>query len=790
MMRNILYINLIIILFCGQTIAQGKIQGKVLEKVDVPASFATVALVSLKDSSIIKGIIADEKGDYLFVNVVSGGYIITVSTMGFKKYFSKIIQLEEVDITLPDIFLQEESQLLKEVVVKGEVPAVEKQLGKLTINVNSIIFKTANNAIDILNRSPGIMVDKDGAISIKGNANPKLMIDGKSVSEIDIKSLSSRDIEKIEIISNPGAKYEGDSKGVINIILKRDKALGLSGNANIDYELKRYNQYEAGLSLTHKSKKVVVFGRLGYFSYKLVNDFVLKRKTDAGIFEQTSSFLLTPHGYNLRLGAEYTINPNQTLGFIIRGFEHPFGTINEGLALITEANRKYNINTLSTIDRTNQGVSMNGNYRAFFDKDKKKELTANLNYSTFKNSGDQTLESKFIFDENKTNRSVLQNVSRFSTEIKNINIDYSDVLSENTKLEFGAKNSWINTQNSLSFDTLRNDIFVKDALRSNQFIYDENILGLYGTLTQKWGKHKIEAGLRYEGTATKGNSVTISKINERSYNNFLPSFQYEYGIDDDNSLSFTYASKLTRPTFESLNPFALFIDKYTYIEGNPALLPEKVNSFELALSHRNTAYTLSYTRNTDIITQLPQRLPDGNTYKYTMLNIDEGNTFSADATLPFSIKEWWKLQNYVQVAFEQYKSNYLSNQFDNKRFSYYLKTTSVFKLPKGITLDLSFYYQSPSIQAFYRTNALYELSGGIQKNVFKNLGSLTLTFSDILYSYRNYNSVIYQNIELEQTQRRNTQGIKLSFNYRIGKSIYKHKGKKTGSAEEENRANN
>jgi hypothetical protein len=789
-MRKILYILLVIVLFYEKSFAQGKIQGKVLERTDVPASFATVALLSAKDSTHIKGIIADENGIYVFNYITAGSYLVTVSTMGFKKYFSTLISMEDANIILPDILLQEESQLLKEVVVKGEIPAVEKQLGKLIVNVNSIIFKTANSAIDILNRSPGIMVDKDGVISIKGNTNPKLMIDSKPASEIDVKSLSSTDIEKIEIISNPGAKYEGDSKGIINIILKRNKALGLSGNANIDYELKRYNQYEAGLSLAHKAKKMVVFGRLGYFSYKLVNDFILKRKIDAGVFEQNSSFLLTPHGYNLRLGADYSISLNQTIGIIVRNFEHPYETLNEGLALISETNRKYNIKTLSDIGRVNQGTSINSNYKAFFDKEKKKELTVNFNYSTFKNSGDQTLESKFIFDENKSSRSVLQNVSRFSTEIKNINIDYSDVINENTKLEFGAKHSWINTQNSLSFDTLRNDIFVRDILRSNQFIYNENILGLYGILTQKWGKHKVEAGLRYEGTITKGNSVTLSIINERSYNNLLPSLQYEYNLNDDNSLSFTYASKITRPTFESLNPFTLFIDKYTYIEGNPTLFPEKVNSFELAYNHKNIGYTLSYIRNTDIITQLPQRLTDGNTYKYTMLNIDEGNTISADINLPFSVKEWWKLQNFFQVAFEQYKSNYLSNQFDNRRFSYYLRTTNVFKLSKGVTLDFSFYYQSPNIQSFYRSNAMYELSGGIQKSILKELGSLTLTFSDILYTYRNYNSVVYQNIELEQTQRRNTQGVKISFSYKIGKSNYKYKSKKTGSSEEENRANN
>lgn len=791
-MKNILYISILLLLLSEYVNGQGKIQGTIYEKTNVPASFATVALLSAKDSAIVKGSISEENGSFSFDNVITGSYFVTITTMGFKKYFSENINIlaSDKETSIAPIYLKEDIKVLDEIVVKADVPAVEKQLGKLIINTNSIVFKTANNAIDILSRSPGIMVDKDGLISIKGAISPKLMIDGKVVSEVDIKTLVATDIEKIEIISNAGARYDAESKGVINIILKKDKTLGLNGNANLSYEFKRFNQYEGGVGLTYKTPKVAYFGRIGYFSYKLVNDFLLKRTTGAGIFEQNSSLLLTPHGYHFRAGADYYITSKQTLGFIARGFEHPYGTINEGLAIVSESIRKYNIATYSDIDRRNQGMSYNVNYKAFFDDARKKDLTIDFNYAGFKNSGDQILQSQTYLAENDIRKSLLQNVSRFSTNIKSVNADYSHSITDDSKFEIGTKNSWINTENGITIDTLNDNTLVRDSQKSNQFIYDESILAAYGVFTQKWGKSKIEAGLRFEKTTTKGNSITVSKINERSYQNFLPSMQYEYTINDDNSLTLTYASKITRPSFEALNPFTLFIDKYTYIEGNPNLLPEKVNSVEFAYSHKNSSYSLSYYRNTDIIVQLPQKLPDGNTYKYTMMNVDEGNTFAVDANLPISIKDWWKVQNYVQLAYEQYKSNYLTGSFDNKRFSYYLKTTSVFKLPKGITFDLSFYFQSPSIQSFYRTNSVYELSGGFQKSILNDRGGLTLTFSDIFYTYRSFNSVSYLNIDLEQTQRRNTQGVKLSFNYKFGSSTFKQRSKRNGSADEENRANN
>lgn len=771
------------------------IEGKALDPEGKPVEFANVILHASADSSFVKGVVTDSSGRFIIYlgQTTKNKFFLSISFIGFKKYFSPEILLNETNpkINLGAISLISDEKVLQEVVVKGERPAVEKQLGKLIINVSNSFFNTSSNAFDVLNHSPGVIVDKDGGISIRGKNNPQLMIDGKPATNADVKSLSSADIEKIEIISNAGARYDAESKGVINVILKRDKTLGISGNANAEYEYKRFSQYGTGLSLTYKTPKIAYFGRGSYFSYKVQNDFILKRTTDLGVFDQVSSLIMDPHGYHFRVGADYFLSPRQTLGVLVRGFEHPYGTVNTGQAIVTETDRQYKINTLSNIDRTNQGLSYNLNYKGFLDEAKKGELVADLNYATFKNSGNQMLESRTFFQESSSgNLSSLQNVSRFSTTIKSFNIDYSKSITENTKFEVGTKNSWIKTENYLKIDTLANGLWINDELRSNEFIYNENIFAVYGMITQKIGKGKVEAGLRFEKTSTKGNSVTINKINERTYDRLLPSIQYEYNINEDNTLSFAYAMKLTRPSFEALNPFTLFIDKYTYIEGNPSLLPENVSSYELSFAHKDWSATLAYSRQTDIITQLPQRVGTGNTYKYTMLNLDKGEAYSLDFNLPLNLTSWWKIQGYFQLAYERYTSRYLTSTFDNERVSYYLKTSSVFKLPKGITFDLSFYYQSPSIAGFYRTKDVYELSGGFQKNVIKDRGSLSLTFSDILYSFRSYNIANYLDINLEQNQKRNTQGARLNFTYKFGKSVFKQKPKKISSSDEENRVGN
>lgn len=804
-------IILVFIVLAGRVLVQAQVladsssttlTGKVFDDKRHAIEFATVMLLAA-DSSFIKGAITDTTGTFELVGIRAGQYFVKISNMGSKAFISSILEVKNgsSSLSIGEFILESEARNLQEVVVKGERPLLEREYGKLIVNVaNSAVFKTSTNAIDVLKRSPSLIVDPSGGISIKGLYAPLVMLDGRPqpLSAEELRNIPASDIEKVEIVSNASARFEGEIRAVINIKLKRDKNLGWTGVAYGGFNQNRhFSGYEAGISATYKTRQWTYFGVM---SHRNDNDF-LNMSGFRRIGQGNNYTLMTPNAFihydskpvTYRVGADYQINSKNTIGIIAKGVFRNRTDLSDNLThLDTYAQNiitaRQNIQTLNQNTIKGPTRSVNLNYRGTLSP-KNNQLTVDLDYGKYSRTENQDIQNRFLNNDNSnvisTSRLMGDGTSELS--IRSIRADYTHPLSKTLQLAAGTKLSWVNSDDALRYDTLALGGWGYDASKSNRFRYNEQISAAYVILGKEWKKFTIEAGLRLEHTQTRGNSLTLSSVVDRSYLRWLPSFQASYRIDDNQNISLGYARKLTRPSFSDLNPFTFYTDPFTYIEGNPFLLPTMRNTAELSYSYKNFNAGLSYVHDTDIIVQMPIQDDATKIIRYTRINLNTQNVFNIDLSLPVKITKFWSLQNNLLIMHRQVASSFLTGQFDNRIWTYYYGGGQYFSLKNNCTIELSYYYQGPSADQFYRVKSYGVVSLGVQKSFWANKLTAQLNFNDLFNTYREAFYGQFLNVDVNTLQTRNVQNFSMRLTYKFGKSTFKRRNRTNGSAEEESR---
>lgn len=803
-MKSTLLTLTLLISFLQINVAQtAALRGRVLDGRQQPVEYATIALLSAADSNFVKGTLTDTMGRFTLPALPADSFRVHITAVGLAPLTTQPVSLltDEVDVGV--LTLQTTSQLLGEVIVKGERPVVERSLGKLVLNVTNSFFKTAANALDVLRRAPGLLVSQDGTISIKGQYAPVVYIDGKQqpLTADELRGLQTGDIDQIEVITNASAQFDGETRAVINIKLKRDKTLGGKASLYGGYrQNQRYNGGEGGGSGTYKTKKWAYYGRLGY---SLSNNFLtgLSRRTvDADssqtVFAGSSLLKWASRPLSYQFSADFTPAKNQQIGIFVKG-----ATNNQTDRLINnsvrfDSNRSTAsatqtlLNTYDLDQTQSDNVAIDLNYKGTLSQ-RGDQLSAFADYARYKTAKTQNFRNDFLTIDQQPVRPPLVLLGQFpsSTLIRSLRVDYVYPLGKTGKLEAGAKLTRTNTDNELRYDTLAGDSFVRDPSRSNRFRYEEQILAGYGQFSQEWGKTQLEAGLRVEDTRSTGNSLTLNNVVKRHYFRWLPSMKVQYKLGDKDVLSMSYSRKLSRPSFYELNPFTLYLDPYSFTEGNPFLLPTTYTTADLTYQHGDWTFSLNYRRTRDAIVQLPFQDDQTRILRYTRVNLDGQQSAWADVSATQTLTKGWKMQHYANIGYGQTVSTYAPGQLINTgSWSAYLNGTHNFTLPNGFSLELSYYYSSPQVSYIYRTKSSGTVSLGLQKTVLAGRGNLQLNVDDIFNTYREYFTSQYGNLDVSTLQKRNSRQATLRFTYQFGKSTFNRANRSSGSAEEEGRA--
>ncbi|SDH28999.1 outer membrane beta-barrel family protein [Chitinophaga filiformis] len=789
----------------AQNINRGEISGILVDEKANKRNNVDLSLLLAKDSSISKIGVTDETGHFQFENVPYGNYYIAVMEGGMRKIVSDVLMISEgnpthTGMTLKSAVLQRE---LSGVTVIAQKPLIERKLDRIILNVENSPLAAGNSALEVIGRAPGVSVDNEGLIRLKGKQGVNVLIDGKSTylapSDLAnmLRATDGSNIQSVEIITNPSAKYDATgSSGIINIKLKKNKSYGVSGSLIVGSGYGNYYKGNTGISFNYRNKKVSFFATYNYLYNKRNRDMNVNRANETA--EETTYFLQNSRtirelsNNNFKTGIDYSISPKSTVGFMFTGYANNTKTKGGATTFMFRdpASRDTLITDLSDGQSRFRNYAFNLNYKTRFDS-LGRELTVDLDYSKFNNKDlfhyDNHTEE--YVSKRKIDSFFLQNTTPASIEVRSAKADYVHPFINGLRMELGVKAALVRTDNNLVADSLVNNAWTPTN-RSNRFVYDENVYAGYLNLNKEFKNTKIQAGLRVEKTHSKGNSITLSKVVSRDYLNLFPTLYIGQKLGKDHELTFSYGRRINRPNYEDLNPFIYFVDRYTLREGNPFLNPQYSDQASLSYVLKDTySATLAASRTNDVIT--PVLLTDTiNKILYqTNQNLAKELELNLNFGIPVQIAKWWTMSNDITIFYLKYKTpELLGSPLDIGKKGLFVNSANSFVISKRIQAELVADYKSPFVYGtveFFKPQFYMDM--GINYSLLQKRANLKVALSDILNTQEQHLRSVIPAVNYSIKQKNETRVVRVTFTYRFGRKEVKAVKSRNSNVEEETR---
>ncbi|MDB5224128.1 MAG: TonB-dependent receptor [Chitinophagaceae bacterium] len=793
----------------------GKISGNIIDGGDQKIiDAATISLLKAKDSSLVKLSLTDKEGHFSFENVKIGNYLIMASSIGHRKvYSSPVSVIEGANLSVGTLQLVTQTTTLQTVAVDTKKPFIERQIDKTIVNVDALISNAGSTALEVLEKSPGVSVDKDGNISLKGKQGVIIMMDGKpaylSGAQLTnlLKSMPSSAIEQIEIMTNPSAKYDASgNSGIINLRTRKNKMIGFNGSNSTNYSQGVLPRFSNSINLNYRKGKINLFGNYNYSYRSSFEKLSLNRnfinsttKEIETIFEQSSYMKSEGQGHNAKAGMDFYATDKTTFGIVLSGYINSRTNTGENTTYLKDKNNvvDYILNATNNEKNKYSNFGTNFNLRHIFDSTKK-EITADLDYRTYTQSTNQFFTNNYLnadFTKRKNSTELRGNLPS-DVKIYSAKVDYTMPLKKGAKLEAGLKTSYVNTDNDARYDSNTVNGWVVDNGKTNHFIYKENINSGYinfnRQINKKWG---VQAGLRVENTiatghqfGTPGSLINVDSSFKLNYTNLFPTVYLSYQANKNNNFNLNFGRRIDRPSYQDLNPFYYFLDEFTYKKGNTLLKPQFTNSVEFSHTYKNfLTTTLNYSRTEDaFIDALDQITTERKTFLSTK-NIGTKQNMGIAVSANFPVNKIWSTNIYANVFTNKYYGVLNTGILDVSATAFMTNINNQFKFKKGWSAELSGFYRSKGLEGQLVANAMWQVTSGVQKQVLKNKGTVRFFVSDIFNSQNFSGSVKYQDIDVHIRNSGDRRRASLTFTYRFGKPIQNQPRKKSGGLDEESR---
>ncbi|MGI4737613.1 MAG: outer membrane beta-barrel protein [Janthinobacterium lividum] len=769
----------------------GSVTGQVRDERQQPLSFATVLLQSLPDTTAGRATQAGADGRYAFAGVGKGRYQLVASMLGYRRYCSAPFELTDArpGAQLPVAQLLPAARQLQGVQVTGQKPLLEMQGGKLVVNVAASPSAAGGTALEALQKVPGLVL-MGNRLSLAGREGVSILVDGRTTHYTDIVSLlkdfPSSNIERIEVMSQPGAAYDAaGSAGVINIILKHNADQGTNGTLGLNGSYGRFGKGGASLDGNHRAGGLNVFGSYGYtyrHTYEQLNTG--RRLAEASplrTYQQQSYQPRTTHVNTARLGADYALSPRQTLGVLLSGYTtrtaelaENYIAVNEGALGRTDTHSASRRPTDSYAANLNYKLALTPEGRALvLDADYSRYLTANdTRLTNTLQTGLGTTAQQLGFDQ------------QTAIGLASAKADYLHPLGTTGKLAAGAKVSAANIESRLDFSELTQHTWQPDASRSDHFRYQEHIAAAYLSLDQKVAGAQLQAGLRAEQTHSVATSVALDKTVARDYLQLFPSLSIDKPLTKTLGASLSYSRRLDRPSYQDLNPSIVYIDPYSQQRGNPFLQPQLSHSLQVGLTyHKQPVLLFAYTRTTNAIS-LATAQQDSVLYR-TSTNLGRLANYSATLNFPLSLGKRVSGYGGTIVYYNQYRSEYLGGQYTNGRLSATCYLQAKVSLPQGVGLEVSGFLQTAGVNGLLNYRPFGALNLGLQKSFWHDQAQLRLAVSDALFTSKQRGTVRYQDLDVRFFNQTESQQARLSFTYKFGNQALRAARKRATSLDDE-----
>lgn len=784
----------------------GKLTGKVLDEKKANMSYASVSLLKAQDSTLIKGSITEDNGTYSFSSLSDGQYLVAINMIGYAKIFKGPYSINTIHktYTIDNVQLVPTAKQLNNVNIVSSKPLVERQVDKTVLNIENSVLAAGNNALEILQKAPGVTVDKDGNISLRGKNGVLVMLDGKptymSSEQLAnmLRSTEGNAIQTIELITNPSAKYDAaGNSGIINIKLKKNRNYGTNGSVTGGGGYGRYYKANGGISLNHREKKFNVFGEFNYSRNKRYHELDITRvnntATDQTFFNQTSDDIGLRRNYNYKGGVDYFINDNNTIGAAVNGYNGTGENTSKVLTLIGSRPLETDSSVLAHNANNYKytGITYNLNYKGTIDT-AGQEINADVDYSRYGSGQDNLYNNNYLNTSGDPYKApyIFRNSAPSTIKVFAAKVDYTYPFSKKMKLDVGLKSSVVNTDNNSAFENFLDNSWQNDITRSNQFLYKENINAGYLNLKREFTGTTIQIGLRAEQTNSKGNSITEQKVSDRHYFNLFPSVFLNRVLSKDNEIGLSYSRRIDRPDYEDLNPFINFVDLYTYSVGNPFLNPQYTNAFEFTYSYKKTInVSLGFSHTSDAIT----RVLLSDTLKKTLFissqNLAEKNSYNLNINSPLTIVKWWTTNNNLTVFYNKFSTpNLLGVPYSSGKLAFNANTNHTININPATSIEMSGYYQSPLVEGTLAIKAQYGIDLGIRRTFMDKKLNVKFAANDIfnLQKWGTTSALPGQNYNVSEKQE--SRVFRLTCTYRFGSNDIKGARQRSkGSAAEDSR---
>jgi iron complex outermembrane receptor protein len=785
----------------------GKISGTVIDGNAKTIESATITLLRAKDSSVAKMGVADKTGKFAFEGVTEGSYIVSISAVGHNKGFSETFEIASANsaVTLKTIELVPVAKSVGGVTVTSKKPLIEQKTDRTIVNVEASVTNVGNSALEVLEKSPGVSVDKDGNISLKGKQGVQIYIDGRPsyLSGPDLanmlRSMSASQLDQIEIMTNPPAKYDAaGNSGVINIKTKKNKQFGYNGSITSGYTQGRYSRFNEGFNFNYRNGKVNLFTNLNYNRNHRSEELYITRnfreattKDIISMFDQTSRMGNQNHFYSGKIGMDYSASKKTTLGIVLNGFYNPSLWESNTNTFIYDPSSVLTSQAKASTSNEEKwkNFSSNFNFRTLLDS-AGQELTADLDYIQYRSTSVQPLVSSYYDNAGNLTKvpdTLLGNLPQDIT-IYSGKMDYTLPLKKGAKFEAGVKTSYVKTDNDANYDSIQNGEMVHDYNRSNHFVYEENINAAYVNYSRPLGKKwNGQFGLRLENTNAKGDQLTTEIKFKRNYSQLFPTAYLQYSANEKNQFVINYGRRINRPDYGDLNPFVHFLDRYTFEQGNPNLKPQFSHNVELSHTFKSfLTTTINYSITDDIIQQVLEQNENTNETFIKKANIASRKQVGLSISANKEITKWWSGNVYVNAYNNKFEGIVNNENISIGITGLMVQAQQQFKLGKGWGAEVSGFYRTKGLEGVIFIQPIGQVNAGFSKQIMKNKGSVRLNVRDIFAGgvFKGYSK--YGTVDAHFKNVNDSRAVSISFNYRFSKGKANGNGqRKKGGADDE-----
>lgn len=803
-------LSLTLLLFSITLFAQeGSIKGQLQDESGEPVSFANVVLHNPADTTILKVEVSDESGVFRFQNMPSGTYLFKASYVG------------AADLWLPDVTLAADEQKdlgalqfgstsieLAGATVTAQRAMVEIKPDRTVFNVQGTINSTGSDGLSLLRKAPGVTVDNNDNINVLGRSGVLVYVDGKRLplggQDLSnfLQNLPADQIDRIDIITNPGAKYEAEGNaGIIDIRMKKDDSIGANGSLNGTFSQGRFNHSNLNASGNFRNGNMNIFGGGGYGEGEGFNKMNFVSFQNGLRLDEINNHRNEREFFNYRLGADFFLSDKHTIGFLTdgRGFNGQNNAFNR-----IEIFNLASSNTLpdsilvarNASEDTRSQNTFNLNYR--YDGGNERTLNIDADYGRFRNESER-FQPNLYFDASEETL-LTEIINSFDTptdiDIYTFKVDYEQPLLGG-KFSIGTKLSKVVSDNTFLFFDVNDGVPVRNDNSSNRFKYDENVYAGYMNFARQLGeKWNVSAGVRAEQTDATGDLQAFkAELQEPpvelNYLNWFPSAGVTYQLSQKNSLSLNYGRRINRPDYNVLNPFNNQISQLSYEKGNPFLRPEIVNNLELGytLAYRYN-FKVAYSKTTDQITRL--MAPDENDPRagfITWDNLASQTIISANISAPVQITEKWNAYFNVSASHLDNQADYGNGAVvDLQAFTYNIFQQHTITLPWGFQGEISGYYSGPGVWGgVFEYESNWSLNLGLQRKFLDDKLNVRVSGQDLFYETGWDGESNFAGLISQGSGRWDSRRISVSMNYQFGNQNIKSRKRRTGLEDEAGR---